>query len=216
MECCNIITSSLRVNLVPGKKSNIMSVTHFFVTSYTQHESFILILSIKQQTSTSMLTHFLEFKTVAQYHCGNSHHCYFIDITIICLSVHGPYFAMSWPVYRWRESRVGGLIVSVRLCRTRICFMTWKQRADKLMLLISSDSLLVCVQIAWRHHQLLPGLARRHHSFCAHLASRHTATLQAWTESPGYYLLLCCQASTALLVGLTACSTLEALNWLVG
>lgn len=115
------------------------------------------------------------------------------------------------------KSRIGGLIMWVWLCWPGICFVTWKQRAHKLMLLISSDSLLVCVRIAPRlRHQSLPGLAWRQRSFCAHLASRHTTTLRGSTEHPGYYLLLWCQESTALLVGLAPCSTLRALNWLVG
>lgn len=144
-------------------------------------------------------------------------------ITVTLLTLHLSVSVWTALISPWTdlcrngEKAVGGLIIRVWLGWTGICFVTWKQRADKLMLLISSDSSLLCVRIAPRHcHQLLTGLARRHHSCCAHLASRHTATLAASTENPGYYLLLCCQASTALLVGLTPWSTPGTLNWLVG
>lgn len=132
----------------------------------------IFILSVNHRTSASMPTQHRGVNTVEQYQCGCSHRCCFIDITLICLGVDSPYSAMNWPVWRWRKSRVGGLIIRVWLCWTGICFVTWKQRADKLMLLISSDSSLLYVQISPRHrHQLLTGFARWQRSCCAHLAS---------------------------------------------
>lgn len=63
----------------------------------------VIDIHFNRQSSTSMLTHCWGFNTVEQHQWGYSHHCCFIDITLICLGVNGPYFAMSWPVYRGRK-----------------------------------------------------------------------------------------------------------------